>query len=73
MRELADVLITFEKPWHTEEIPEEWKKANVTPVFEKGKKGDLRNHRPVNLTSVTGNVMEQLILETMLNIQKTRR
>ncbi|KGL73655.1 hypothetical protein N309_10427, partial [Tinamus guttatus] len=67
LRELADVIakplsIIFERSWRTEEVPEGWKKASVTPVFKKGKKEDPGNHRPVSLTSVPGKVMEWFIL-----------
>jgi len=44
-------------------VPEDWRKANVTPVFKKGKKEDPGNYRPVSLTSIPGKVMEQLILD----------
>ena len=42
LRELADVIaealsITFERSWRTGEVPEDWRKANVTPDFKKGK------------------------------------
>ncbi|GAB0209450.1 mitochondrial enolase superfamily member 1 [Grus japonensis] len=40
----------------------DWRKANVTPVFKKGKKEDPGNYRSVSLTSIPGKVMEQLIL-----------
>jgi len=51
--ELADVIaeplsIIFERSWRTGEVPEDWKKANVTPVFSKGKKEDPENYRPVS-------------------------
>ncbi|KGL73555.1 hypothetical protein N309_03907, partial [Tinamus guttatus] len=67
LQELADVIakplsIIFERSWRTREVPEDWKKANVTPVFKKGKKEDPGNCRPVGLTSVPGEVMERLIL-----------
>ncbi|GAB0206526.1 hypothetical protein GRJ2_003118200 [Grus japonensis] len=67
LRELADVIarplsIIFERSWRTGEVPEDWRKANVTLVFKKGKKEDPGNYRPVSLTSIPGKVMEQLIL-----------
>jgi len=46
-------------------VPEDWRKANVTPVFKKGKKEDTGNYRPVSLTSILGKVMERLILEVI--------
>ena len=47
-------------------MPEDWRKANVTPIFKKCKKKDPGNYRPVNLTSILGSMMEQLILEDIM-------
>ncbi|PKU48584.1 rna-directed dna polymerase from mobile element jockey- hypothetical protein [Limosa lapponica baueri] len=70
LRELAEVIagplsIIFERSWRTGEVPEDWRKANVIPVFKKGKKEDPGNYRPVSLTSIPGKVMERLILGTI--------
>jgi len=72
LRELADVIaeplsIIFERSWRTGEMPEDWRKDTVSPVFKKGKKEDPGNYRPVSLTSIPGKVMEQLILDVILS------
>ncbi|CAM4652477.1 unnamed protein product, partial [Caretta caretta] len=71
LKELAAVIaeplaIIFENSWRTGEIPDDWKKANVVPIFKKGKKEDPGNYRPVSLTSVPGKIMEQVLKESIL-------
>lgn len=42
----------FAQSWQMEEVPKDWRKANITPILKKGKEKDPGNYGQVNLTSV---------------------
>ncbi|CAM5084405.1 unnamed protein product [Natator depressus] len=78
LKELADVIaeplaIIFENSWPSGEVPEDWKKANVVPIFKKGKKEDAGNYRPVSLPSVPRKIMEHVLKESILKHLEERK
>ena len=42
-------------------IPEDWKKANIVPIYKGGNKEDPTNYRPVSLTSTIAKICEKII------------
>ena len=57
----------FNSSLESGQVPEDWRVANVTPLFKKGSREELGNYRPVSLTSVVGKVLKTLIKDQMRN------
>jgi hypothetical protein len=65
--ELAPILATiYRKSLDTGEVPEDWRSANVTPIFKKGLKADPGNYRPVSLTSICCKILESIIRDELM-------
>jgi hypothetical protein len=47
-------------------VPESWKTANVSPLHKGGSKLDVKNYRPVSLTSIVGKLMEKIIRNELM-------
>lgn len=47
-------------------IPQDWRDANVTPLFKKGSKDRPENYRPISLTSLVGKMLESIIKDNIL-------
>lgn len=54
--------IIYQQSWLTTEVYVAWKLENVIPIYKSGHKEDPGNYRPLILTLVLGNIMEQIIL-----------
>ena len=46
-------------------VPDDWRTANVTPIFKKGSKASVGNYRPISLTSVLCKVMEGILKDAL--------
>ena len=49
------------------QAPDDWKEANVSPIFKKGDKSQPANYRPISLTSVCSKVLEHIIHSHLKN------
>lgn len=54
------IISIIQQFWLTTEVSVAWKLANVIPIYKNGQ--DPGNYRPVILTLVLGNIMEQIVL-----------
>ncbi|MCG8116962.1 MAG: reverse transcriptase domain-containing protein, partial [Candidatus Thiodiazotropha endolucinida] len=46
-------------------VPDEWRQANVTPVYKKGEKYDAANYRPVSLTCICCKTLEHILVSNI--------
>jgi len=49
------------------QVPMEWKKAIIAPLFKKGISSDPSNYRPISLTSIFSKLMERAIVVDLLS------
>lgn len=59
--------IIFKKSLEGGVVPDDWKKANVVPIFKKGSKSKVDNYRPISLTSLCCKIMESIIRDAIVD------
>ena len=75
LKELARVIAEplarlFEHSWCSGQIPENWKRANVLPIFMKGRRDEPGNFRTVGLTSTLGKYWKKSSKNTFVKAQQ---
>ena len=58
--------IIFNKSLQTGQVPNDWKEANVAPIFKKGDKHNPCNYRPVSLTCIISKCMEHILVSNIM-------
>jgi len=48
-------------------IPEDWRMANVSPIFKKGCRSEASNYRPVSLTSQVCKIYESILRDAIID------
>ena len=51
--------LLFNQLLSVREVPDDWLKAIIIPVFKKGASGTLSNYRPISLTSVSSKIIKK--------------
>ena len=57
----------FQWSINTGNVPNDWKLANVVPIFKKGQKSDPSNYRPVSLTSIVCKIFERVLQKSIMS------
>ena len=62
---VAPLSIIFFKSWRMGEVLDVWRKINIIPIFKNDKKEETGNYRPISLASIPGEILEQIIKESL--------
>ena len=47
-------------------VPDDWRQANVAPIYKKGEKYDPANYRPVSLTCICCKTLEHILVSKIM-------
>ena len=64
---VAPLKSIFDTILRTGKFPNQWKRANVTPVLKKDNKQLIKNYRPISLLPIFGKVFEKIIFINLYN------
>ena len=63
---LEPLMIIYKESLKSGEVPKDWRRANVSPIFKKGSKKEAGNYRPVSLTCHAGKILEKILKEEIV-------
>ena len=59
--------LIFTQSLNTGQLPSDWQKANICPVFKKGNRSNPSNYRPISLTSSCCKVFEHIVFHSIMD------
>ena len=66
--EIAPILThIFNKSISSGVLPNDWRTANISPIFKKGERYKASNYRPVSLTSICSKLLEHIFVSNITN------
>ena len=69
---IAPILkVIFDCCLNTGVVPNDWKVANVTPLFKKGDRLQTSNYRPISLTSIISKIFEHILCSNIMKHLET--
>ena len=60
------ITLLFNASLRQRKIPDDWKKANISPIYKKGEKYKAVNYRPVSLTCVLCKTLEHIVASQLM-------
>ena len=72
LKELVDYItislfIIMKKSLMTGNLPDDWKLADVSPIFKKGAKNLAENYRSISITSISCRILEKIMKNKIMN------
>ena len=66
--QLAPILTDiFQTSIDTGEVPQDWRDANIVPLFKKDERHLASNYRPVSLTSITCKILKHIVHSNIMD------
>ena len=70
--ELAPIFtLLFQSSLNLGVIPDDWRRADITPIYKKGDRSKPENYRPISLTSISCKLLEHIICSSVMKHLET--
>ena len=58
--------VIFEKTYREGVAPEDWRRANICPIYKKETRKDPANYRPISLTCIASKLFEHIVTSNLM-------